>query len=545
MRSEYESNIKLERVKRENTEQLNRSKLEFFTNISHEFRTPLTLILGPLEKMIYEGEIGTSLKNQLQLVAQNAFRLQRLVNQLLDFRKADSGSLTLQVAEGNFYEFLKEVKLSFESLAQEKSIGFEFKSSSNVIKAYYDRDQFEKIIFNLLSNAFKYTPEEGEIEMQLIEKEETLLIKVRNSGEGIKPADKDKIFQRFYSGNKTSSGTGIGLSLCKSLVELHHGNISVDSVEDEFTQFEVSVPLGSEHFSEDEIIHDFKDSDYIENYKQQLSNETFEFPDNQLSENLKDMKCMLIVDDNDQVRAFIKSIFKGKYILLEAANGKEAFGLAKEEIPDLIISDVMMPIMDGIAFCNAIKSEVSTSHIPVLLLTARTSLIYNVEGLKNGADDYITKPFSVDVLRYKVQSILKTRERLIQIIQSNNDLIIEPKKVAASSVDRLFISHTLEIIEQNMSDSDYSVVKFGKDVGLSRMQLFRKLKALSGLSPNEYIRIMRVKRAAQLLLQGDLNITEITYQVGFTDPKYFRKCFKQQFNETPSSFRKNQKKEPV
>lgn len=545
IRIQYENDIKLERIKRENTEHLNRSKLQFFTNISHEFRTPLTLILGPIEKLVNSGEGGNLIQQQLRLVASNANRLQRLINQLLDFRKADAGNLSLRVAEGNFYKFLKEIKLSFDTLAADKHIKFSLNASSNIIKLYFDRDQIEKVVFNLLSNAFKHTPENGEIEVQLLEHNAFVEFVVLDTGKGIAPNEIDKVFERFFTGeNQSTTDSGIGLALCKSLVELHHGSIRVESQQQNQTKFIVVIPKGKSHFDEKDIIEDFKDSEDVSKYVEYVldgEEKISATADRQYEKDVSELQRILIVEDNEQLRSFIKSIFQYDYVVLEAENGEIGFEVASEENPDLIISDVMMPLVDGFTLCSQLKQDLNTSHIPVILLTARTSYIYQVEGLEKGADDYITKPFSQEILKLKVKNLLQSREQFRALAQSNSSLALEPKKITVTSADEIFMKQVIELVENNIANSEYTVVEFGKEIGLSRMQLYRKLKAIAGLSPNEFIRMMRVKRAAQLLEQGDFNVSEVTYQVGFTDPTYLRKCFKQQFGITPSEYAKSRK----
>lgn len=540
IRTNYLNNIRLERINRENVEKLNKAKLQFFTNVSHEFRTPLTLILGPLERIINSGEGGKPFKDQLSLVNRNAQRLLRLVNQLLDFRKAEAGKLKLRVAEGNIVKFLKEVKLSFDGLAEQKNISFVFRSSSNIINLYFDRDQFEKIFYNLLSNAFNHTSEGGEIVIEVTETQEAVFIKVEDNGSGIKPENFKKIFRRFYSEeDATHHGTGIGLALTKSLVELHHGQITVESNENEFSRFTVRIPLGANHFKNSGVLRDFRDSELIENYYGLNEGELIFENEFDEKSDLKKFKKILVVEDNAEVRAYLKSIFYGHYIVLEAGDGLDGFSVAVEESPDLIISDVMMPALDGINFCKQIKDNVKTSHIPVILLTARTSLIFKIEGLENGADDYITKPFNIKELSLKVRNLINSRELLKSVFSNNDVLQIEPRKVTLSSTDETFVKQALDSVEVNMSNSEFSVEDLCKDVGMSRMQLYRKLKAITGQSANEFIRTIRLKRAAQLIVQNQLSIAEVTYEVGFTDLQYFRNCFKKQFNINPSEYAKS------
>lgn len=538
MRVNLMHDIKLERVQRENMEQLNKAKLQFFTNISHEFRTPLTLIIGPAQQLLDLGEGGKFLREQLTNMNSNAQRLLRLVNQLLDFRKVESGNFKLQVTEGNLVQFVKEIKLSFDALAEQMNITFECEMSSNMISAWFDRDQFEKVLFNLLSNAFKHTPEGERITVKVIEQESSILLIIEDTGHGIKREHFDHIFQTFFSYDESrhQTGTGIGLALTKSLVEMHHGSIDVDSSEGEYARFTIRLKKGNAHFDPGELVQEVQNPDDITLYP--LPENIIEMKETGAQEipSLKSLAKLLVVEDNAEVRAYLKSIFRNDYVVLEAVNGQDGLELAVEESPDLIISDVMMPVMDGIALCKTIKSSVRTSHIPVILLTARTSLIFKVEGLETGADDYITKPFTPKVLQLKVRNLLRSREMLRKAFTDNEVLTIEPKRITLTSTDEVFINKALNSLEENMGNADYAVEDLGRDIGMSRMQLYRKLKALTGQSPNEFIRTIRLKRAAQLLEQKQLTVAEVTYEVGFNDLQYFRECFKKQFGVTPSEY---------
>ena len=550
IRANFIHDIKLERVQRENMEKLNRAKLQFFTNISHEFRTPLTLILGPVQNLIESGSGSKFVRERLHNINNNAQRLLRLVNQLLDFRKAESGNLKLEVSEGNLVKFVKEIKLSFDALAEQMKIDFNFYPSSNVIKAWFDRDQFEKIMFNLLSNAFKHTPENGSIAIRMIEGREDITIAIEDSGKGIKPEHFETIFQTFFSydEDRHHSGTGIGLALTKSLVDAHHGSINVERIENCLTRFTVKLLSGNKHFDQSELMQSSRDTEHITMYPI-LTTDTFSEDDkgdntDQLL-HIEDQPKLLVVEDNAEVRAYIKSIFLGRFVILEAEDGKEGFALASEEIPDVIISDVMMPVMDGISMTKQLKSDGKTSHIPVILLTARTSLIFKVEGLETGADDYVNKPFNPRILQLKVRNLIHIRELMRKAFRDNDGLSIEPKRVTFTSADEGFVQKILESIENNMNNADYSVEELGLDVAMSRMQLYRKLKALTGQSANEFIRTIRLKRAAQLLEQNQMTIAEITYEVGFNDLQYFRECFKKLFGMTPSEYTQKKVKDPI
>lgn len=546
LRANLLHDIKLERLQRENMEKLNKAKLQFFTNVSHEFRTPLTLILGPAQSLLDSAEIGKTLRNHVLTISNNAQRLLRLVNQLLDFRKAESGNLKLEVSEGNIVKFVKEVKLSFDALAEQLNINFNFDYSAPIIKVWFDRDQFEKILFNLLSNAFKNTPSGGTIRISIHELQDNVNLVVEDSGRGIKSEHFETIFQTFFSydEDKHHTGTGIGLALAKSLVDMHHGFISVESEEGKFTRFTVTLKKGSAHFDQSELQHYSHDVESLDYYPSLSvpAEHPVELKTEEITQT-SDKPTLLLVEDNDDVRAYIKSIFQKDYQLIEATDGKTGMQAASEHIPDVIISDVMMPVMDGITLCKKLKSDVKTSHIPVILLTARTSLIFKVEGLETGADDYVTKPFSPKLLELKVRNLVHMRERMRKVFTDKEVLDVEPKRITLTSADELFMQKAMESVEQNMSNPAYSVEELGRAVAMSRMQLYRKLKALTDLSANEFIRTMRLKRAAQLLEQKQLNIAEVTYEVGFTDLPYFRECFKKMFGVTPSEYTKSPLKE--
>lgn len=542
LRANLLHDIKLERLQRENLEKLNKAKLDFFTNISHEFRTPLTLILGPAQSLLESGELSKQARNDVTSISDNSQRLLRLVNQLLDFRKAESGNLNLKVSEGNIVRFVREIKLSFNTLAEQMQINFHMQSTHENIKVWFDRDQFEKILFNLLSNAFKHTPQGGTIVLEVNDTGNNVEIIVEDTGRGIRQEHFEQIFQTFFSfdEDRQHTGTGIGLALSKSLVDMHHGTLQVESKEGEYTRFMVTLKKGKDHFLDEEIQPWSDDLESMDHYPSLIDAEWSAIPYEETNEkadkNSSSLPKLLIVEDVGAVRAYIKSIFNKKYTVIEATQGEEGWDKAIANIPDIIISDVMMPVMDGITLCKKLKSDKRTSHIPLILLTARTSLIFKVEGLETGADEYLTKPFNPKVLELKVRNLLQLRERLHEAFKNSQVLNIEPKKVTLNSADELFIQQVMESVENNMPNTEYTIEHLCHDVGMSRMQLYRKLKALTGLSANEFIRCMRLKRAAQLLEQNQLTVAEITYEVGFTDLPYFRECFKKMFGVTPSEY---------
>ncbi len=552
MRANFRYRINLERVEREKSEELNRMQLRFFTNISHEIRTPLTLILGPLEKLAQSTDLSAKLHNQLLNMQKNGERLIRLMNQLMDFRKKEAGFLKLQAIEGNLVEFLKEIHVSFREYALEKGIDFKFESEQREIRCWFDQDMLEKVFFNLLSNAFKFTPNKGKITLrvcvglkdpeatdtQYTETGKYVKISVLDTGRGIADQHLKNIFDRYYSvqkaNPKSERGIGIGLALSKELVQLHHGQIKVESELNKGTDFSVWLPTGNTHLKEDEMLVGFIDSEH-ENHYQVPGRRQEQVQEAAADVNVnKESPLILIVEDNKSVKDFIQSLFSEEYQVLLASDGKEGLAMATTTIPDLIISDVMMPEMDGMELCRQLKTNEKTSHIPIILLTARTSLIYKTEGLETGADDYITKPFEPSLLLLRVKNLINLRKQLKK--RSQGKLYLKPADITINSVDEIFLQKAMDLVEKHMDDSTYSVEDFSKDLAMSRVHLYRKLKALVGQSANEFIRTQRLQRAAQLLEKSQLRVAEVAYMVGFNDLKYFRGCFVKQFQVTPSQY---------
>jgi len=559
--------VELEQIERKRSDEIHNLELKYFTNISHEIRTPLTLILGPLEKVLQMPDLNARIVNQLQLMQHHGQRLNRLLNQLMDFRKQGKSELKLRVAKGNIVKFIKEIFISFRESSVDRNIEYHFDSPAESIELFYDRDILEKVFYNLLSNAFKYTSDEGRIivsvktidrddiapQLNVVNSHYTTIfdtdytqISITDTGHGISKEDQQHIFERFFRANsnstKTAVGTGIGLALTKELILVHKGIISVESEIGKGSTFSAYLPVGKDHFSEDEIIKDFKDSEHLDNYAlinhEKLSLDEVKNINNENS-TLEKPK-LLIVEDNVDVRKYIRDIFDNEYQILESANGREGLEKALEEIPDIVVSDVMMPLMDGLELCGKLKKDERTSHIPIVLLTARTSLIFKVEGIETGADDYITKPFSPKYLEARIRNLVEQRKRLKK--KFSDKIYVKPKDITLNSLDESFLQKIIETIDQNMNNSEYNIEDMCKDIGMSRMQLYRKLKAITGLSANELIRTQRLQRAAQLLEQDVLNISQITYEVGFNDLKYFRSRFQEHFGMTPSDYIKKHKK---
>jgi len=529
--------LKLERLERKKIRELNEMKLRFFTNISHEIRTPLTLIAAPLESLISSDASDRETRQHLQTMRRNVNRLLLLVNQLLEFRKQQSGHANVKAAKGDFIEFIQEIILSFKEFARQKSIDLTFDHQAETAELWFDRDMMEKVFFNLLSNAFKFTGEGGKVRVLVEEEENQVKVTVEDNGKGIAKEDLPFVFDRFYKfdSDYTGSqlGSGIGLALTKSLVKLHHGQIAVESEPRQYTRFVLILPKGAAHFTGEQVVPDFRNSDDVTRY--QASELRGPAKIREVPRELEpDATTLLLVEDNEGVRHYLKEIFYNKYHILEAGNGREGLSLAKDESPDLIISDIMMPEVDGIEFCRQVKTSIETSHIPVILLTARTSLLFCYEGLDIGADDYITKPFNPTLLEKRVCNLIEQRKKLRK--KFSEQIKIAPTEVTLTPPDADLLEKAIQVVEEHLSDAEFDVSRFAREVGVSRPVLYRKLPALTDYTPLEFIRAMRLKRAAQLLSQDVLSVSEVCYSIGFKTPKYFSKCFRKEFGVSPSEF---------
>ncbi len=533
----------------------NQAKLKFFTNISHELRTPLTLILGPIDSILANARISNYVKDQLGMMQRNTRRMLKLINQLLDFRKLETEHMKLAVAEGNIILFLKEVHMLFSHHANQKHIDYEFNSQVDELVMWYDADKIEKIISNLLSNAFKHTPEGGKIGISLrmindpVNHRSRLQILVSDTGIGINKNKVKHIFERYYSAfdfsNLDVTSAGIGLAVTKELVELHKGSISVKSQvaseenPESGTQFTISLPVGKEYFSKKErlSVDAIADKLLSKNTDMLLDIDT---PDISLKDHAPEsadhnkLPEVLIVEDNADMRDFIKDILIRNYKIQSAENGKEALEVLQAKNISLIISDVMMPEMDGMEFSKNVKENLNTSHIPVILLTAKTDIESQISGLKSGADDYITKPFNSQILIEKINNLILSRERLWE--RFNKQVVFDPGELTPNSLDIKLLNKVKEVVEIHLSNPDLDVFLFAQEVGMSKSILYEKLKSLTGKTINEFISSIRLKKAAELILVGELNLSEISMEVGYLDPNYFSKSFKKHFGVVPSKF---------
>ncbi len=532
----------LEKANARNLHEIDMMKLKFFTNISHEVRTPLTMILGPINKLLQKDYSKEEIRENLQLVLRNAQKLDKLVSQLLDFRKLQTGKLKLNLTESDIVSFTREIVNSFNEFAEEKEITLKFNTLKRSLNAAFDPDKIEKILDNLLSNAFKYTAQGGAITVNLslvfdsnnndfneTQKEKQFIeITVKDTGKGIAENNLNRIFQRFFQSDTEdeNDGFGIGLALVKELVEVHNGDIFVNSKQGKGAKFTIRIPYYSNvQVKPDESeVHTIKETNLAEPF----------FDTDEGGSNVLNSSIMLIVEDNADVRKFISGHFISTYKIIEAKDGEEGWKTALEIIPDIIISDILMPVSNGYELCKRLKSDERTSHIPVLLLTALHSRENEIKGLTTGADDFITKPFDLSVLQAKVENILSIRESLKQKFMRT--VFLEPKNVEISSPDERFLQKAINLIESNISNSDLDIESFAVLIGVSRMQLYRKIHALTDMTVKEFIRHIRLKRAAQLLVQNKMNISEVAYGVGFKDLSHFRKCFKREYRMSASEY---------
>jgi signal transduction histidine kinase/ligand-binding sensor domain-containing protein/DNA-binding response OmpR family regulator len=514
--------VQQQRKEAERVQMLDRMKTKFFTNVSHEFRTPLSLIISPLDKII-KNTSDADQKKQLHLVHRNAKRLLSLVNQLLDFRKMEVQEFKLYPVAGDIVRFIKEISFSFSDIAEKKNILFDFHSSVESLEIYFDRDKVEKIMFNLLSNAYKYTHDSGVVWVHLNYEEgieKTFCIEIGDTGIGI-PADKhERVFERFFQNDMPDSvinqGSGIGLAITKEFVKMHNGTITLESEPEKGTTFMVRLPAKGYHDEQHAVV--------VPADEQQGGDENMS----------KRRSTILLVEDNEDFRFYLKDNLKSCYNVVEAVNGKEGWEKARTSHPDLIVSDIMMPLMTGIELAHRIKTEPLTAGIPVILLTAMGSQEVQLEGYQKGANDYITKPFTFEILAMRIKNLLDQQKLLRK--KFNKQVEINPGDITVTHLDELFIKQATEIVGKNISNADFSVEDFSQSMFMSRVALYKKILALTGKGPLEFIRTIRLKRAAQLLRESGMTIAEVAYEVGFNNPKTFSRYFKEEFQVLPSQY---------
>ncbi|KAA0988723.1 hybrid sensor histidine kinase/response regulator transcription factor [Dyadobacter aurulentus] len=526
--------IEQERRESRRLREINDVKIRFFTNMSHEFRTPLTLILSPLEKILKENT-DSPLYNQMQLMQRNAKRLLNLVNQLLDFRKLEVSGIRFNPTEGDIVQFVKEAVFSFTDISQKKQVGLYFQSELQSLNAFFDQDKLEKILFNLLSNAFKFTPEHGKITVEIANARPTgsharswLEMKVRDTGIGIPHDKKDKIFESFFQNDLPAGllnqGSGIGLSITKEFVNLHGGSITVDSEPGAGSCFKILIPVqGAEGSVSAGPIAEIASK----------PNPVPVLPTGPGAD-ASALPVLLLVEDNEDFLFYLKDNLKEFYRIIEARNGSEGWSKAISAIPDLVVTDVTMPEMDGMELVRKLKNDERTLHIPLVLLTAGTSPDQHLQGYELGIHDYIEKPFNFEILQFRLSNILRQQEAARKTFSQH--IAIKGRDIAISSRDENLVRQVIAIVEDNIGNADFSVEALSREVGMSRIHLYRKLNAISGKTPVEFIRSIRMERAARLLEQSQLTISEVAYQVGFNNPKYFARQFKDEFGELPSAY---------
>lgn len=517
----------LEQLSRE-LEAATHAKLVFFTNISHDFRTPLTLIADPIEQLLADTSVSTQSRQLLELMKKNVHILLRLVNQILDFRKVENGRMELRLEPFDLLDSFRGWNDSFRMALLKKHISFSFETTPDAdFRMMADAEKMERIYFNLFSNAVKYTPENGKVIIRLEMAEQNFRLEVFNSGSYISSTDVEAIFERFYQVDGHQAGTGIGLALVRAFVEMHGGNITAHS-DEKGTTFTVTFPKQDISIYHPTVVTLPAEEKEVSSTLVDAEIST----EGEVAE--ADCPTVLVIDDNADIRTYVKSLLSKDYRVLDAADGATGIRLAMKYVPDVIVSDVMMPGMDGVECCRRLKSELQTSHIPVILLTACSLDEQRIQGYDGGADSYISKPFNSQLLLSRVRNLIANRRQLKQFFGDNQTI----EKETISDLDKDFVSRFKSLVEAKLKDPDLNVEDLGRDMGMSRVQLYRKLKSLTNYSPNELLRQMRLKRAASLLASSEMTVAEIAYEVGFSSPSYFTKCYKEQFGESPTDFLK-------
>ena len=543
-RIRLQESLKYEQQHIRDVEELNQSKLCFFTNISHEFRTPLTIIIGQIEMLLQGQSFSPAAYNKLLNIYKNGLQLRELISELLDFRKQEQGHMKIKVSRHELVDFLYENYLLYVEYAATCNVHFRFDKGEEKLEVWYDSRQLQKVINNLLSNAFKYTPKGGTISLNVYKKGEEAVIEVRDSGAGISPEEIEKIFERFYqvgSDSVGTQGTGIGLALSKGIIELHKGRIEVSSHLDKGTTFTIYLKLGKEHFLKEQIdTEPVKEEPLSMPAEPQLQLEQ-QVMDEDVQNRIKGAK-MLIVEDNASLREMLAGLFEPYYEVITAPDGEEGLQKAQEVMPDIIISDIMMPKMTGIELCRQIKANFETCHIPVVLLTARTAIEHTIEGLRIGADDYITKPFNVSLLISRCNNLVNSRRVLQEKFSRQPQTQVQ--MLATNPMDKDLLDRTVAIIEKNLDNSEYSLSDLIKELYISRTNFFTKIKAITGQTPNEFILTIRLKKAAWMLKHElYLSVTEVSERTGFSSQRYFSRCFKDMYGISPLYYRTGNKEE--
>ncbi|RZK67934.1 MAG: response regulator, partial [Pedobacter sp.] len=532
--------LKLERVDKEKVRYINQMKMDFFTNVSHELRTPLTLILAPLEEMINKPLAQKAITKRHEMMLTNAKRLYNLVDQLFEFRKTETGTRRLQVEWGDIVSFIHEIYESFKPLSDQKSINYTYRSTQAKLAFFFDNDAMEKILFNLLSNAFKYTKNEDQISIDLSMSKDYAIIKISDSGVGIDQDDLAKIFDRFYQVNnqEMNLGSGVGLAFTKRLIELHHGSITAESEIGKGSVFTVSIPTSDTAYGDlgkkDSKIYELSTvSEALTSQADQNVEEVLEDSNVVEADGMR-KSHLLLVDDNHEILDYLREYFETDYQITVAFDGLMALKMLEEQAFDLIVSDVMMPELDGLHFCKRVKQNINTSHIPVMLLTAKSEIDQQIKGLEMGADDYITKPFSIEMLAAKIANLLKARKRLIDYYSGSREVV--PQNLAFNTLDEEFLKKAIDVVEKHLSNSDFSVEKFSQEIGMSRSNLYLKFKAITGESATDFVKTIRFKKAVELMQSKRYTMAQVTYMCGFNSPSYFSTAFKQYYGCMPTEY---------
>ncbi len=551
-RENLKNEIKFEKINSRNLHEIDELKFNFFTQVSHEFRTPLTLILGPLDRLLKQSAENTITRDYLELIYKNAQRLKRLINQLLDFRKNEEGFLKLETSLDDIILFIRRISGIFNDLAQQRNITYKFNSSVTTLYTFFDPDKLDKILYNLISNAFKYTPDKGEIliSIDILKSEvlanednpESVRIKISDTGNGIPKDSLEKIFNLFYQvdGKKQTEGTGIGLALTKELVKLHKGKLIVESEVGKGSCFSVILPVSDLEHDNSQIIENSMGYDKKFEEFSSESNTFIYTPVKSPPVRDENIPIILVVEDNRDLLYYLQYELSLFYNVFIASNGNEGYTIATKEIPNLIISDIVMPGINGIELCKQLKIDEKTSHIPVILLTARSLEENKIEGFETGADDYVIKPFNISTLIVRINNLIVSRKKLRELFGKENDF--SPVKIAVNIVDEMFLKKVVEAIDENLSNTQFGPNELASRLLLSRAQLYRKIKALTNLSVSDFIRTMKLNKASEMLLENKYHINELAYSLGYTEQSNFTRDFKQQFGETPTNFISKRKK---
>ncbi len=535
--------LELERINGEQERQISEMKLRFFTNISHEFRTPLTLILAPIQELLTKNEkyaLSEEVSHKITIINNNAQRLLSLINQLIDFRKTESGAMKLKASPGNISQFVYEIGVPFKEMAEINQINFTI-SAKEETPLWFDHDKLEMVLNNLLSNAFKYVAKNGIVKLVLKENDSFVFVEVEDNGRGIPAKDIDKIFERFYQveDHRRFSSSGIGLALTKRLVEMHHGEISVNSTVGKKTVFTIKLPKGNTHLTEEQKDTKETTNEHIPTFS--ATGRTLTVEAKPLAKKAKHQQSILVVEDNGEIRNYIENLLSNYYDVAVVEDGLAGWEYAQQKLPDLIVSDVMMPNMDGFELCEKIKSTERTNHIPIVLLTAKTADQFRLFGVKAGADSYISKPFNPDYLIEKIGQILSQRKTWQT--KFSKKIKLGPKEIEITPQDEKIIKKAIQIIEKHIDDPEFDANSFASEMNMSLSTLNRRLKTISEQSPAKFIRSIRLKRAAQLLADPEKTISEVAIETGFGQVRNFRSSFQSEFGSTPSEYRKQHYKE--